>query len=424
MQDENRIKEDINNIIMNEAICTVFQPIISLRDGSILGHEALSRITCDSDIPSVDALFQAADECGKLWELELLCRTKALEAAYKYMSPPYDKKLFLNVNPNVMHDPKFRIGFTSEFLEKYCKKPENVVFEITEKNVIRDTEGFISTVEHYKSQSFIIAIDDAGAGYSGLNLISDIKPNYIKLDMKLIRGIDSDSMKQSLVRGMVEMSKGTRCKLIAEGIETFQELDMLVQLGVLYGQGYYIQMPAAEIQKIGSDILRTIYVINSGRSRMGHLSLHSITASNLAVKHISRQVNVISSKTSIRYALNILRKNRDAYSLCIVDKGVPVGVITLEKLAAKLKKQFDYLFYKNKPVSELMSRDFLILDQDTPLNIASYLINSSSDFRLNDIIVITENDKYAGIVMVRDLLLKTMEYEDEIIDNSYAMFYL
>ena len=84
-----------------------------------------------------------------------------------------------------------------------------------------------------------------------LNLINDIRPSYIKIDMKLIRGIDTDSMKQSLVRGLVEMSKGTKIRLIAEGIETFQELDMLVQIGVPYGQGYFIQMPSPEIQKIG-----------------------------------------------------------------------------------------------------------------------------------------------------------------------------
>ncbi len=424
MQGQRKNGEDIDWIIKSQAISTVFQPIISLRDGSVLGHEALSRITCDTDIKTIDSLFQIADGLGKLWELELLCRTKALEAAYKFMVPPYDMKLFLNVNPNVIHDSKFKSGFTSEFLKQYQRKPENIVFEITEKNVVKDSESFISTIEHYKSQEFVIAIDDAGAGYSGLNLINDIRPSYIKIDMKLIRGIDTDSMKQSLVRGLVEMSKGTKIRLIAEGIETFQELDMLVQIGVPYGQGYFIQMPSPEIQKIGSDILRSIYVTNNGRNHIGVVPNTNLATANLALKHISKQVNVISSKTSIRYALGILKKSSDAYGLCIVDKGIPVGVLTLEKLIRKLGKQFDYLYYKNKPVSELMEKDFPVLDQETPLSIATYLVSSYKDKKLYDFVVLTENDNYVGIVTIRDLLLKNLEYEKEIIEHPFAMHYL
>ena len=180
------MKEALEYIIDNKQIKAVFQPIISLKDGSVLGHEALSRITCDSVINNPETLFSAAGEYNRLWDLELLCRTAALEAAYKFMIPPYSKMLFLNVNPNIMHDENFKKGFTKEFLMQFKIKPLNVIFEITERNVILDMNGFLSTINHYKSQDYKIAIDDAGAGYSGLNLISEINPDYIKLDMKLI----------------------------------------------------------------------------------------------------------------------------------------------------------------------------------------------------------------------------------------------
>lgn len=84
-------------------------------------------------------------------------------------------------------------------------------------------KGFIATIDHYKSQDFKIAIDDAGAGYSGLNLISDVNSNFIKLDMKLIRDIDKNRLKYALVKGMVEFSKASNVFLIAEGIETIEE---------------------------------------------------------------------------------------------------------------------------------------------------------------------------------------------------------
>ncbi|MGB4439005.1 MAG: EAL domain-containing protein, partial [Sedimentibacter sp.] len=107
-----QFKEAVSYIIENKQIKTVFQPIISLRDGSILGHEALSRIICESEIENTEMLFKVAGQHNRLWELELLCRTTALEAAYKFMIPPYSKKLFINVNPNIMHDEAFKKGFT------------------------------------------------------------------------------------------------------------------------------------------------------------------------------------------------------------------------------------------------------------------------------------------------------------------------
>jgi len=260
MKDE--IKEALEDIISQRKIKTVFQPIISLRDGSILGHEALSRITCNCIINNPEMLFSVAGEYNRLWDLELLCRTKALETAYKFMIPPYDKMLFINVNPNIMHDEKFIKGFTREFLMQFQMKPQNVIFEITERNVILDMQGFLSTIDHYRGQDYKIAIDDAGAGYSGLNLISDINPNYIKLDMKLIRGIATDKLKYALVRGMVELSKVSQISLIAEGIETQEELETLINLGVQYGQGYLIQKPSAEVMEIRQELLNIIHTMN------------------------------------------------------------------------------------------------------------------------------------------------------------------
>jgi EAL domain-containing protein (putative c-di-GMP-specific phosphodiesterase class I) len=252
------LSDTLDYIIENKAVKSVFQPIISLKDGSILGHEALSRITYNSAIKHPEMLFSVAGEHGRLWELELLCRTTALEAAYKAMMPPYDKILFLNVNPNIMHDENFIKGFTKDFLLQFNIKPQHIVFEITERNVILDMQGFLSAISHYRGQGYTIAIDDAGAGYSGLNLISDINPDYIKLDMKLIRGIHQDGLKYALVKGMAELSKISRINLIAEGIESYEELETLIGLGVQYGQGFYIQRPMENIEAIPEELITAI----------------------------------------------------------------------------------------------------------------------------------------------------------------------
>lgn len=401
-----QIKEALNYIISNKKIKTVFQPIISLRDGSILGHEALSRITCESEIKNPEMLFTIAGKYNRLWELELLCRTEALEAAYIFMVPPYNKKLFLNVNPNIMHDETFKKGFTKGFLKQYEITPENVIFEITERNVITDISGFTSTIDHYKGQDYQIAIDDAGAGYSGLNLISDVNPHFIKLDMKLIRYVDTDSLKYALVKGMVEFSKVSNISLIAEGIETYEELETLVNLGVQYGQGYLIQKPDYEIKDIDQKIRHELKRFNQKKNNN-----YNNFISNICIKNLCTYTSVAFSNEMVSNVYDIFRLNPDCFGLCVIEDNLPVGIITQEKLSFKLSGQYGFSLYHKKHISELMDKNFLSVDYKTSISEVSKVAMSRPNNKLYDFIVVTENKKYIGTVTIKDLLQKTIEIE-------------
>ena len=331
-----QLKDELEYIISNKKIRTVFQPIISLRDGSVLGHEALSRITCESEIKSPDMLFSVAGEYNRLWDLELLCRTTALEAAYKFMIPPYNKKLFVNVNPNIMYDESYKKGFTKAFLEQYQIAPNNVIFEITERNVITDLNSFKDTIGHYKSQDFKIAIDDAGAGYSGLNLISDVNPNYIKLDMKLIRNVDEDSLKYALLKGMVEFSKASNICLIAEGIETFEELNTLVNLGVQYGQGYFIQKPDPEIREISPEVLQMLKTINQKKNHTSQSTISNLYIGNLCVPIETVSPNEDEKYMGVVTIKNLLKKTTELEISAAKHQnpltGIPGSLIIEQKL--------------------------------------------------------------------------------------------
>ena len=402
----NAIERDLATIIAERAIKTVFQPIISLRDGEVLGHEALSRITCTTEIEDIETLFIQAGRYNCLWELEQICRTKAFEAAFRFLIPPYSKKLFINVNPNVLHDETFQKGLTKEYLNQYQISPGNIIFEITERNVIKDIDGFIAAVEHYKSQDYKIAIDDAGAGYSGLNLISDINPNYIKLDMKLIRSVHTDSLKAALIKGMVDLSKISNICIVAEGIETEEELETLIHLGVHYGQGFLIQRPDAIVKEIPRNIRKLIREYN--RKKNDSLANNIF---NTPIRHLCTSTKTILPNTLVPDVYDRFKHDPGCFGLCVLSNELPVGIVTRERLALKLSGQYGFALYQNKPISHVMDRDFLMVDSETPVNIVSSIAMTRENERLYDFIVITKEGRYLGTVTIRDLLRKATEIE-------------
>lgn len=403
---DEKMRPELDKIIDGKYIKTVFQPIVSLRDGSVIGHEALSRITCESSIENPEELFQIASESSRLWDLELLCRTTALHTAYLNTDYAYDKKLFLNVNPNVMHDVKFREGFTKEYLKQYGAVPENIIFEITERKAASDMVGFQGTVSHYKDQNYKIAIDDAGAGYSGLSLISDINPHYIKLDMKLIRNINNDSIKFALVKSMVELSHVSNISLIAEGVETREELITLIELGVQYAQGYFLQKPSEDVKEVNADALEILNEINRKKNHV-----FGSQVSNIYIENICSPTDTIMPTAKVENVFNALKSDPTAFGMCVVENEIVLGVVTKAWLVLQLSGRYGFSLNQNKPISFLMNRQFLSVDCQTPINAVSHMAMSRPQDKLYDFIVVTKDNKYIGTVTIKDLLEKTTEIE-------------
>ncbi|MEI6100219.1 MAG: bifunctional diguanylate cyclase/phosphodiesterase [Eubacteriales bacterium] len=403
METENKLKELFLNVVNNREIKTVFQPIISLRDGQAYGYEALSRGPQNTEMHSPEMLFRYAEKCDALWELDLLCRSKALEAVSEGQ---YKIRLFLNVYPNVMHDIKFRKGFTKEYLDKFGIDPQNIIFEINEKAAIQNMMEFRKTVSNYKEQNYKIAIDDAGAGYSGLNMISDIHPHFLKLDMNLIRDIDKDHMKQALVRSMVEFSKLSNTFLIAEGIETEQELAKLIEIGVHYGQGFYIQRPCPNILPVSEEIINSIHNLNMKRNH-----LFGSRISDIYISNITTVLRTLNPNIMIYQVQEMMRADLNIPGYCITDNETVLGVITRDQLFGKLSTQYGYSLHYKKPISDIISADFMSVDHTTPIDLVAKTAMQRKADNLYDFITVTKDNKYFGIVTVRDLLEKTIEIE-------------
>lgn len=399
--------EELCNIIESANIKSVFQPIISLTDGTVMGYEALSRGPKNSYMRNPDVLLNIAKKFNKLWELEELFRCKALESISK---TSINTKLFLNINPNIFDSLKFKNSFTEEYLKKFHLSCENIVFEITERNDITSMSIFKESIEYYKNQKYKIAIDDVGSGNSGLNRICYIKPHYIKLDMELIRDVDKHSTKQAIIKSMCEFSKLTNCNLIAEGIETKNELKTLINMGVQYGQGYFIQKPEASIIPIKDEIINIIKILNIKEYNQYGYNISNVYISSISKNIETEKPDVLVSDIDFKF-----KKNHDLLGICIVDNGHVKGVVTRNSFYSKLGWQYGYSLYSSKAISNIMNTNFLSVDYKMPIDMVIKLAMARAKETLYDHITITKDSKYYGMVTIKDLIEKTIEIE---VDNA------
>ncbi|MGI6227623.1 MAG: EAL domain-containing protein [Peptococcales bacterium] len=350
----------LRKTLKEKDIRTVYQPIVSLKDGTILGYEALSRGPMGSLLETPIVLFETAMKLNMVWELELLCREKALKRSTKYLN---GNLLFLNVDPNIIKDEKFRKGFTRDFLQQFNIDPKKIIFEITEKSAIEDFKNFRKILANYTDQGYKIAIDDTGSGYSGLKMLAETCPKYIKMDMALVRNVDKNHLKQALLETFQKFALMTNMSIIAEGIETAEELKTLVDIGIDFGQGYFIQKPSEGFLSILPEAKEIIVGKNEKRK-----SFYFSSPTTFPVGEIAKFEMPITPDTSGQAVDNIFRHNPDIYGLPVVEKNKPVGLIMRNKFYTNLASQFGFAIYKSRPVDLIKDSTPLIVDYYTPLD--------------------------------------------------------
>lgn len=232
--------EKLQEVILTERIMTAFQPIVGIEDRNILGYEALTRGGDVANPQMADVLFSIAQEHRLLVELDRLCRRKALLSSRRL---PPDAKIFINTLPVTIRDPEFQGKHLIKFFEQARVSPQRIVIEITEKLVIENYSIFQDAMSYFTELGMSLAVDDVGAGYSGLETIARLTPAYLKIDMALVRDVHARTVNQQMVGAIIALGHGIGAKVIAEGIQTEDELRTLVSLGVDYGQGFLFGRP-------------------------------------------------------------------------------------------------------------------------------------------------------------------------------------
>lgn len=214
-----------------------FQPIVNFSTRSIYAHEALVR--GPNGEPAFSVLSQVTDE--NRYQFDQACRIKAVSAA---ASLNMKELLSINFLPNAVYRPEACIQSTFQACKVNNFPVEQIIFEVTEGERIEDRAHLVNIFESYKKFGFKTAIDDFGAGYAGLNLLSAYQPHIIKIDMDLVRDVDKNPVKQAIVQGIMFICNRIGMLVVAEGIETREERDFLAGSGIDLMQGYFFCKPA------------------------------------------------------------------------------------------------------------------------------------------------------------------------------------
>lgn len=229
------------DILKKNGLTTYLQPIVHREKETIFAYECLLRAYSDDRIITPDELFSAARSADLLFYLDREARITAIQNAHKLKLD--ECKIFINFNPSSIYDPNYCLRTTNEAAEKANILPKQIVFEVIESDFIRDRKQLVKITDYYRAHGYGVALDDLGAGYSSLNLLSALNPDYIKLDIELIRNVHQDKLKLALVEKMAEFAEKLGIKTIAEGVETLEELQALKKLPIDYFQGYYFAKP-------------------------------------------------------------------------------------------------------------------------------------------------------------------------------------
>ncbi|MBR8845800.1 bifunctional diguanylate cyclase/phosphodiesterase [Pseudoalteromonas sp. JC3] len=382
----------LNTIIKEKAVFTLFQPIYDLAKRQILGFEALSRGMSGSLLESPDKLFAVASKQERLSELEIICREAAIK---QFVSLNLPGKLFLNVSPKALLDPSHPKGETRHLTEVYGLDPKRVVIEVTEQDKVDDANLLLTTITHYRELGFQIAIDDLGAGYSGLRKWSELCPDYVKVDRYFIDHCDQSVVKREFLKSIIELAKATSTQVIAEGIERMEELKLIEQLGIVNAQGFLLAKPT---RKPPTELALLKSLHSEVRSSVNQFE------QSMAIGWLAKEANAIHECTQCIDAHRLFEQDRKLTSLAVVnDAREPVGLLHRDQLTEVFAAPYGHALFDKKSVIKLMDKQPLVVDEQQELDTVSKQI-TDHEFDIRRHIIITRDGRYLGLAPLRDIL--------------------
>lgn len=389
---EQALRQELQQLLNNNGIKTVYQPILSLKEGSLYGYEALTRGPESSVLHSPIALFAMADRAGLSHALDKMAVYKAVQGFFRDSEP--HQLLFLNTSIALSVQPQLLIDMPPERLQEIGLEPERTVLEFTETCLPTELSAAQRVIEQYRAQGYRIAIAQAGGVHSSLGRMAELEPDYLKLDKSLVRDIHQNTKSETIIEALQDFAQRLQIELIAEGIETHEELLKLIRMGISYGQGFLLGSPSERREPVSPDVVEAVALNRQ----------HESAGNTWSIGDLSSPCPQFDPKALISEVAGYFKSNMNAIGAAIVSKGKPIGLMMRERLFQQLAGQYGFSLFWNRPIDQIMDPLPLIVDERTPVEQVSQLATSRDINNLYDLVLITSKGRMKGAASIRSIL--------------------
>lgn len=395
-----KLARHLDQILKQSSLTAVFQPIVCMREGKIHGYEGLVRGPADSPLHAPDSLFRVASRSGRLLELEKASRQVVMRSFAALNLPA---KLFLNVSPQVLLQPAYRKHKTLDLMKDSGLRPEQVVIELTENHPIADYIILRDAACHYRSQGFEIAMDDLGEGFSSLRMWSELNPDYIKIDKHFILGIGLDAVKQQFVGSIQSIAANTNTRVVAEGIENHTDMMTLWDLGIAFGQGFYLARP----DKAPALALPETVGGAMGEQWHPHPRGHRLPQHHLEKRiwrNMVKKPPKLDASDTLAAVHRIFDAHPEATELPVFEDGDAVGLVNRDTVQHLLMPPLGKEIFGQMPCLRYADASPLTVDVEDDLESLCELLASRSKYFVPNGFLVTKHGRYYGVGNIHGLV--------------------
>ena len=401
-----RLHREFLDILRERRLHMLYQPVMHFSSGRVLGWEAFTRGPQGSTFHDPVSLFAFATELGELYKLERLCREQSIQQVGDLGK---EQLLFLNVQSASLNDPAFSPSSLEELVLQQGMRPENVVFEFTERQTQSELAMLLRRLEHYRQSGFKVAVDDVGAGNSSLRSLSQIRPDFIKSDISLTGGIGSNPFKRVMVETLVLLSEKIGSLVIAEGVETEAEFHSLVSMGVQAGQGYHFARAAFPKPSPEIGIPSPASFESAAKEEW--------KCSN-PVRDLVEPAATVPPTQLVQDTKKMMEDETPRGSVVVVKDDAPVGLLMSYNLDRHLGTQYGISLYYRRPVERLMDKAPLIVDAQHAVEDVAKMAMTRDSQKIYDDIVVVNSGRFMGTVSVQKILDTLAQVQVELAKGS------
>ncbi len=383
----------VRQLIERHALKAHFQPVVALAEAGIYGHEALIRTPAGSAWRNPDALFAAARREDVAIPLEIECLRAALR---DWANQRTGGRLFVNLSATALLQMLERLGVDAALgmISELGVAPSAIVIELTEHERVRDIEQLVASAGQLRRHGMGLALDDFGDGRSSLRLWSELKPEIVKIDKYFTHDLPHSDNKLQTFRALLQIAETFGASIVAEGIETDEELRVLRDLDVRFGQGYALGRPqaaaAAGLPAAALAVLRSRDIaVFPERRRAGH---HGITAARLIA-----ELPPAAPRLTHDDAFALFQAQPELHALAIVEDGRPLGLLNRQQLVNNYAKPYFKELYGRRPALLHANPQPLMLDIHAGIDELTAVLTSPDQNYLTEGFIITEGQRYRGL---------------------------